>query len=98
MFPNFDQRHRDAVVVECIRGSAFLVISEGKHGDVPYNIHNVVHLRGGDVYALTHDALTTMYHAICADPNDRSQRIVLTLHNTCTQVALEREINNFIVP
>ena len=93
-----DQRHRDAVVVVCIRGSAFLVISEGKNGVAPYNIRDVVHLRAGDVYALTHDALASLYHTLCDDPDDRSQRVVLTLHNTFTQVATEREMNHFIPP
>ena len=93
-----DQRHRDAVVVVCIRGSAYLVISEGKSGDLAYNVRDVVHLQAGDIYALTGEALTSLYHSICADPHDSGERIVLTLRNTVTQVATEKEVNNFLPP
>ena len=92
-----DQRYRDAVVAVCIRGRAFLEISTGKKGDAAY-VHDVVHLCAGDVYDLTHDALTIMSQTICVDPNDRSPRRRLTLRHTRTQVALESEIISLLNP
>ena len=73
-----DRRRQHSVVVISIITWAFIVITDGRDGEVLHRVH----VGPGDVYALTGDALTKYYHSVQPDPAWTGKRYASTMRTT----------------